>query len=79
MVLERPDLARLHLACAEVVEDRRLHVAVDAPVVAVGLGDAHLAAVERGDHVFGLAHSTSRRIAAARSHSACVGTSANRA
>ncbi len=49
VVLERPDLARLHLPQAEVVEDRRLHVAVDAPVVAVRLGDAHLAAVERGD------------------------------
>ena len=63
----------------EVVEDRRLDVAVDAPVVAVGLGDANLAAVESRDDRFGVAHSAFSMIAAARSHSACVGTSANRA
>ena len=76
MVLERPDLARLHLPRAEVVEDRRLDVLVHDPVVAARLGDAHLAAVERGDRLLGR-HSASSRIAAARSHSACVGTSAN--
>ena len=61
MVLERPDLARLHLPRAEVVEDRRLHLLVDHPVVARGLGDAHLAAVERRDRLLG-GHSTSSRI-----------------
>ena len=46
MVVERPDLARLHLLRAEEVEDRRLHVLVHDPVVASRLGDAHLATVE---------------------------------
>ena len=77
MVLEGPDLARLHLAQAEVIEDRRLHLVVDAPVVVLWLGDPHLAAVERRNRLLGVAHSTSLRIAAARSHSACVGTSAS--
>ena len=75
VVLERPDLARLHLARAEVVEDRRLHVLVDDPVVTGRLGDADLAAVERGDRLVGR-HSAASRIAAARSHSSWVGTSA---
>ena len=75
MVLERADLARLHLPRAEVVEDRRLDLRVDDPVVAVGLGDPHLAAVERGDRL-SVVTAPSSRISAARSHSACVGTSA---
>src|SRR5581483_5302138 len=77
VVLERADLTRLHLTQAEVVEDRALDVLVDTPVVAVGLGDPHLAAIECRDRVFGR-HSARSRIAAARSQSACVGTSANR-
>src|SRR5581483_1099008 len=75
-VLVRPDLDRLHLPDPEVVEDRRLRVLVDTPLAVDLLGDAHLAAVERGDHVLG-AHSASR-MDAARSHSSSVGTSANR-
>ncbi len=75
MVLERPDLVRLHLLRPEVVEDRRLGLRVDDPVVAGRLGDADLAAVERGDRLAGR-HSAASRICAARSHSAWVGTSA---
>src|SRR5205823_12481696 len=66
-----------HLPRAEVVEDRRLHVLIDAPVVSGRLGDAYLAAVESSDRLVGR-HRTSRRISAARSHSACVGTRAKR-
>jgi len=75
--VERPDLVRLHPAGAEVVEDRRLYVTVDAPAVAVGLGHADVTPVERADRFFS-AHRTSWRIAAARSHCSCVGTSAKR-
>ena len=78
MVLERPDLARLHLAQAEVVEDRLLDVGVDAPLVAVGLCNPYLTPVEGGDDGFGVAHRTPRMISAARAHSASVGTSAKR-
>src|SRR5262249_29213443 len=77
VVLERPDLVRLHVAQAEVVEDRRLRLRIDAPAVAVGLGDPELAAVEGGDRLLGR-HSARSRIAAARSHSSSVGTSARR-
>ena len=77
VVLERTDLARLHVPRAEVVEDRRLGVAVHDPVVAARLRDAHLAPVERGDRLLGR-HNTRSRISAARSHSSCVGTSAKR-
>src|SRR5437868_6183399 len=69
VVLERPDLARLHLPLAEVREDRLLHVAVDAPVVALRLRDAELTPVERRNRLCG----RHRRISAARSHSASVG------
>ena len=49
MVLERADLHRLHLPQPEVREDRLLRLLVDAPLAVDGLGDAHLAAVERGN------------------------------
>src|SRR5207237_407668 len=77
VILEGADLAWLHLPRPEEIEDRGLNLAVHAPVVAVGFRDAHLAAIERGDRLFGR-HRTSRRISAARSHSSCVGTSAMR-
>src|SRR6185312_15642045 len=77
-VLERAELDRLHLPLPEVVDDRRLRLLVDDPVVPGALGDADLAAVESGDRLVDLAHRTSSRIAAARSHSFGVGTSAIR-
>src|SRR5581483_11578576 len=78
VILKRPYLARLQLPLPEVVQDRRLHVRIYAPAVAVRLGDAHLASVERSDRLFG-AQSTLPMISAARSHCSWVGTSANRA
>ncbi len=79
MVGERAHLLRLQPANAEVVEDRRLDVGVHLPVVAVGLGDAKLTAVERRDGLDWIeCHRTSRRMAAARSHCSWVGTSAKR-
>ena len=60
MVLERPDLARLHRARAEVVEDRRLHLLVDDPArPPTGSATRDLAAVERGDR---LGRSSQRRL-----------------
>jgi len=78
-IREWADLLRLEAADPEVVEDRRLDVGVHVPLVAVGLGHPHLAAIERRNSLERIeGQSTSRRIAAARSHSACVGTSAKR-
>src|SRR4029079_10151104 len=74
VVLERPHLARLHLSYAEVVEDRSLHVGIDAPVVAVRLRDAHLTAIERRNDLVG----SHARISAARRHCSRVGTHAQR-
>src|SRR5207244_8364674 len=57
-----------------------LRLAVDTPLVAVRLGHAHLAAVERRNQLLDplCVHSTASRIAAARRHSSSVGTSAIR-
>ena len=75
-ILVRSDLDRLQLADAEVIEDRRLRVLVHAPLAVDLLRDAQLAAVERRDRLF--SRQSSSRIAAARSHSSSVGTSAKR-
>jgi hypothetical protein len=80
VILERADLAQLHPAQAEIRVDRRLRFGVDAPVVAVWLGDAELAAIERGDELLDpvgrkLVYSTSSRIRAARTQSSSAGTS----
>ena len=80
MVLERPDLLRLHLPQPEELEDRALRVLVHAPLAVVRLGDADLAAVERGDErLYALrVQRTASRISPARRHSSYVGTSAIR-
>src|SRR5262249_62039243 len=51
VVLERPDLAWLHLAELEVLEDRALGFLVDAPVAVDALGHPRLAAAELGDQL----------------------------
>jgi hypothetical protein len=76
-VLERPDLHRLELPHAEVLEDRGLRLLVHVPLAVPLLGDANLAAVERGDRLVDV-HGNSPMIVAARSHSSSVGTSAKR-
>jgi hypothetical protein len=77
---EAADLHRLDLAELEVLEDGRLRLDVDDPLVAVGIRDAAFAAIERGDDLLHLlrGHSTSSRIATARAHASSSGTSASR-
>jgi hypothetical protein len=76
-VLERAQLDRLHLPLAEVVEDRRLRLFVDDPVVAGALGDADSPRSSAATYRR-LRSQTSSRIAAARWHFSSVGTSAIR-
>ena len=77
VVLERPELERLHLPRAEEVENRLLGLGVDNPLAVALLGDAHLTAVERCDRLFD-GHRTPFRISAARAHCASLGTNASR-
>ena len=49
--MEAADLHRLHLAQAEVEEDRLLRPLVDDPLAVAPLGDARLAAVELPDRL----------------------------
>ena len=70
VVLERPDLARLHLPRPEEVEDRRLHVLVDAQ--SSPRGSATRSSPRSSAAIVSSVVTGPRsRISAARSHSAC--------